>query len=135
MDIDSPTSDETLPSDSDTSCSDKSDESFEDEENDDTNNNESVAIEPVEQSNDEANKTKEKVNDDIDRDVAKDLSWKGAKLFPPEKNRSNVWKFGGFEKDDKGNLVKEKVICSICGKKISWTGSPTNFRTHLMDKH
>ena len=94
-----------------------------------------MAIEPVEQSNDEANKTKEKVNDDIDRDVAKDLSWKGAKLFPPEKNRSNIWKFSGFEKDDKGNLVKEKVICSICGKKISWTGSPTNFRTHLMDKH
>ena len=39
MDIDSPSSDETSPSDSDTSCSDKSHESFEDEENDDTNNN------------------------------------------------------------------------------------------------
>ena len=70
MDIDSPSSDETSPSDSDTSCSDKSDESFEDEENDDTNNNESVAVvEPVEKSNDEANKKKGKVNDDLECDV------------------------------------------------------------------
>ena len=53
MDIDSLSSDETSPSDSDTSCSN---ESFEDEENDDTNNNEFVAVvEPVEKSNDESN--------------------------------------------------------------------------------
>ena len=137
MDIDSPSSlEETSPSDTSSSYYEKSlDESFEEKENADTNNNESV--EPDEQSKDK-DKEKEagKVNDDLEcEEVTKDLHWKDIKLFPPEKNRSTVWKFGGFGKDDKGNLVKDKVVCSICGKKITQSGSPTNFKTHLIDKH
>ena len=62
------------------------------------NNNESV--EPDEQSKDK-DKEKEagKVNDDlVCEEVTKDLHWKDMKLFPPEKNRSNVWKSEVLEK-------------------------------------
>ena len=100
MDIDSPSSlEETSPSDTSSSYYEKSlDESFEEKENADTNNNESV--EPDEQSKDK-DKEKEagKVNDDLEcEEVTKDLHWKDMKLFPPEKNRSNVWKSGVLEK-------------------------------------
>ena len=68
-------------------------------------------------------------------EVQKELVWKDTKLFPPERSKSDVWKFGGFPKDENGKLLKERVICSICGKKIHYANSPTNFRTHLNDKH
>ena len=68
-------------------------------------------------------------------EVQKELVWKDTKLFPPERSKSDVWKFGGFAKDENGKLLKERVICSICGKKIHYANSPTNFRTHLNDKH
>ena len=64
-----------------------------------------------------------------------ELVWKDTKLFPPERSKSDVWKFGGFAKDQNGKLLKERVICSLCGKKIHYANSPTNFRTHLNDKH
>ena len=45
-------------------------------------------------------------------------SWEGKRLFPPgRKNNepSKVWSFGGFIKDNKGQLMKEETICGLCG--------------------
>ena len=67
-------------------------------------------------------------------EVQKELVWKDTKLFPPERSKSDVWKFGGFPKDENGKLLKERVICSICGKKIHYANSPTNFRIFILRK-
>ena len=139
MDIDSPSSDESSQSDTSFSSTEESlDDSYEENEKDegDTNNNEDVEAVPKSSTSSHVHEKSSDNNEGIETtNKDKELSWNDTKLFPPDKSRSNVWKFGGFIKDDKGKLVKEKVVCSLCGKKIPWSGSPTNFKTHLMDKH
>ena len=65
------------------------------------------------------------------------LEWKGQELFiPTGKNvSSQVWKHGGWLKDENGEIDKSKIICSHCGKKISYNSSPSTFETHLTAKH
>ena len=94
MDIDSPSSlEETSPSDTSSSYYEKSlDESFEEKENNDTNNNESV--EPDEQSKDK-DKEKEagKVNDDlVCEEVTKYLHWKEQKRTEVMFGNRGFWK-------------------------------------------
>ena len=114
MDIDSPSSDESSQSDTSFSSTEESlNDSFEENEKDegDTNNNEDVEAVPKSSTSSHVHEKSSDNNEGIETtNKDKELSWNDTKLFPPDKSRSNVWKFGGFIKDDKGKLVKEKVI-------------------------
>lgn len=67
------------------------------------------------------------------------LSWNGEELFPPQGSRgpktSKAWKHGGFKKDNKGNLIKDMVWCSYCGKSLKFLGSPSNLMDHINSRH
>ena len=66
-------------------------------------------------------------------------------LFPPPLHRDNtennqvkisdVWQFGGFCKDNLGNLLKSHIMCGVCGLKIKYYNNTTNFKHHLTKHH
>ena len=124
-------------SDSDVSFgSSEEEESFDDEDIEiEARNNNDLELDIVDDASTVNDGPEEVVNEAEGTETRKGLVWKETKLFPPDRRRSDVWKFGGFAKDEGGNLIKDKVICSLCGKKIHYANSPTNFRTHLIDKH
>ena len=65
-------------------------------------------------------------------------SWDGRRLFPPcRKNSkpSKVWNFGGFFRDDYGQLMRNETVCGLCGLKIKYRQSPSNFLQHLQVAH
>ena len=64
--------------------------------------------------------------------------WKGEVLFPPRKkvrNPSQVWKFAGFRKDNKGILDMSVVVCGLCGEEIAYKDSPGNITRHVKNLH
>ena len=64
--------------------------------------------------------------------------WKNDKLYPPHNKRcsnvSQVWNFGGFRKKDNA-LDKSEIICGLCGKRIIYRNTPSNFSQHLQSEH
>ena len=68
------------------------------------------------------------------------IKWEGQRLWPPpesgkRKKPSIAWKHGGFLKDKTGQLLRSQVICSYCGAKMVYHGSPSNFVSHLFKVH
>ena len=67
------------------------------------------------------------------------VTWNGEKLFRPDSSKgrhaSEAWKHGGFKKNVYGQLIKNKVWCSYCGKDIKYTSSPSNFMEHVRNRH
>ena len=66
--------------------------------------------------------------------------WQDKELHPPYAKNVNkpskAWKFGGFEKNvENGNLILENIVCGLCGKKIKYRQTPTNFTEHLQTHH
>ena len=64
--------------------------------------------------------------------------WKDQLLYPPSKkktkNPSFVWKYAGFIKKGE-ELELDHSICSLCGSKIVYSGSPSNLRKHFQYRH
>ena len=65
----------------------------------------------------------------------KENSWKDIELFPLPSNKSNVWQFGGFRKDDHGKLLRSHVMCGVCGIQIKYLNNISNFKNHLKKQH
>ncbi|XP_068097505.1 E3 SUMO-protein ligase ZBED1-like [Hyperolius riggenbachi] len=50
--------------------------------------------------------------------------------------QSRYWTFFGFQGDAYGRIIdKTKIICKICGVRLSYSGNTTNLRQHLIYKH
>ena len=50
-------------------------------------------------------------------------SWNGVRLYPPSRTSSKpskAWKFGGFRKNPRGELVTSVTVCGLCGKEINY---------------
>ena len=64
--------------------------------------------------------------------------WKDQLLYPPSKkktkNPSFVWRYAGFIKKGE-KLELDHAICSLCGSKIVYSGSPSNLRKHFQYRH
>ncbi|KAL5284368.1 hypothetical protein ACFFRR_006574 [Megaselia abdita] len=54
----------------------------------------------------------------------------------PNTMRSTYWKYFGFPGNDNHEiLTKNRVVCTICNKVISYNKNTSNLRTHLVAKH
>lgn len=54
----------------------------------------------------------------------------------PNTMRSTYWKYFGFPGNDNQEiLTKNKVVCTLCNKVISYNKNTSNLRTHLFAKH
>ena len=73
----------------------------------------------------EAETTKSKSSELNNNSNKTKLFYKDIELFPPAKASS----------DENGKLLKDKTVCSLCGKSVAYAGSPSNFASHLKDKH
>ncbi|KAJ7313776.1 hypothetical protein JRQ81_005461 [Phrynocephalus forsythii] len=50
--------------------------------------------------------------------------------------QSRYWTFFGFQGDAYGRILdKTKIICKLCGVRLSYSGNTTNLRQHLVYKH
>ncbi|KAJ6654798.1 hypothetical protein lerEdw1_006487 [Lerista edwardsae] len=50
--------------------------------------------------------------------------------------QSRYWTFFGFQGDAYGRILdKSKIICKLCGVRLSYSGNTTNLRQHLIYKH
>ncbi|XP_030053877.1 zinc finger BED domain-containing protein 1 [Microcaecilia unicolor] len=50
--------------------------------------------------------------------------------------QSRYWTFFGFQGDAYGRILdKTKIICKLCGVRLSYSGNTTNLRQHLIYKH
>ncbi|XP_070583142.1 LOW QUALITY PROTEIN: E3 SUMO-protein ligase ZBED1-like [Erythrolamprus reginae] len=50
--------------------------------------------------------------------------------------QSRYWTFFGFQGDVCGRILdKSKIICKLCGVRLSYSGNTTNLRQHLVYKH
>ncbi|XP_032869171.1 zinc finger BED domain-containing protein 1-like isoform X1 [Amblyraja radiata] len=50
--------------------------------------------------------------------------------------QSRYWTFFGFQGDTLGRILdKTKIICKLCGVRLSYSGNTTNLRQHLIYKH
>uniref|UniRef100_A0A4W3GMK7 Zinc finger BED domain-containing protein 1-like n=1 Tax=Callorhinchus milii TaxID=7868 RepID=A0A4W3GMK7_CALMI len=50
--------------------------------------------------------------------------------------QSRYWTFFGFHGDSLGRILdKSKIICKLCGVRLSYSGNTTNLRQHLIYKH
>ncbi|CAM4690642.1 unnamed protein product [Lepidochelys olivacea] len=50
--------------------------------------------------------------------------------------QSRYWTFFGFQGDACGRILdKTKIICKLCGVRLSYSGNTTNLRQHLVYKH
>ncbi|XP_053307988.1 E3 SUMO-protein ligase ZBED1-like [Spea bombifrons] len=50
--------------------------------------------------------------------------------------QSRYWTFFGFHGDAYGRIIdKTKIICKLCGVRLSYSGNTTNLRQHLIYKH
>ena len=64
--------------------------------------------------------------------------WKGDRLFPPARKSKKPRKtreFGGFRKDQAGQLITDHTICSISGKPQKYRNTPTNLQQHILAGH
>ena len=52
-----------------------------------------------------------------------------------QEKTSYVWQFGGFCKDDDGNILKSHIMCGMCGLKMNYYNNTTSFRHHLKNHH
>ena len=63
----------------------------------------------------------------------------GVDLFPPGGSKGSkasvAWTYGGLKKDDKGNILKDTIYCSLCPKTFKYHSSPSNLTDHLNSKH
>lgn len=54
----------------------------------------------------------------------------------PNTMRSTYWKYFGFPGNDNHEiLTKNRVVCTLCNKVISYNKNTSNLRTHLVAKH
>lgn len=54
----------------------------------------------------------------------------------PNTMRSSYWKYFGFPGNDNNEiLTKNRVVCTLCNKVISYNKNTSNLRTHLVAKH
>ena len=73
--------------------------------------------------------------------LEKCLNWNGFRLYPPpnqsyRSSLSRSWEHGGFFKDKiTGKLLTRYTICSQCGSKLSYHGSPNNLQKHMIMLH
>ena len=71
------------------------------------------------------------------------ISWPHAKMdfashsvVSPSSRISVVWKHFGFEKDDRGKLVKGAwATCKLCMQKVAHGSGTTNLKNHVRTKH
>lgn len=58
-------------------------------------------------------------------------------LVDKKGGKSHVWKYFGFEADDKGNIIDhQKPVCKRCRRSfISKGGNTSNLMKHLKDRH
>ena len=64
--------------------------------------------------------------------------WNGERLYPParvSKAPSKAWKYGGFRKNKRGELVTNVTVCGLCGKEIRYKNTPTHLSQHLSTFH
>ncbi|XP_059477679.1 E3 SUMO-protein ligase ZBED1 [Neocloeon triangulifer] len=58
------------------------------------------------------------------------------RLVVPSGMRSIYWKYFGFPGTEKGEIIsRDRAVCCLCCKEISYTGNTTNLRAHLRNKH
>jgi len=58
------------------------------------------------------------------------------RLVVPSGMRSIYWKYFGFPGTESGEIIaRDRSVCCICCKEISYKGNTTNLRTHLKTKH
>uniref|UniRef100_A0A8D0L4Y7 BED-type domain-containing protein n=1 Tax=Sphenodon punctatus TaxID=8508 RepID=A0A8D0L4Y7_SPHPU len=58
------------------------------------------------------------------------------KLVGLGRAQSRYWTFFGFPGDAQGRIAdKSKIICKLCGVRLSYSGNTTNLRQHLVYKH
>ena len=73
-----------------------------------------------------------------DQESSPPPSWEGKILFPPGRKNSKpskVWTFGGFIKDENGQLIKEETVCGLCGFKQKYRNTPSHLLQHLQASH
>ena len=59
-----------------------------------------------------------------------------ASLAPLSGGKSKVWRFFGFQVDDKGQqLNKKEVFCRVCKGRLPYSGNTTNLLYHLQTCH
>ena len=63
------------------------------------------------------------------------LPRQGKNLFPPKRNASKAWHYGGFRKKPNGELETDKTVCGLCGHEQKFRNSPTNLAQHLQNLH
>ena len=113
------------------------------DEDEDNERSDILALVGTSKSNDDTNNNGNAKDKDNSKDQGKSkendyTSWNDEKLFPPSKRKSNnpsvVWQFGGLRKVN-GRIEDDVAICGVCGKKITYKGSPGNFKSHLVLHH
>lgn len=57
------------------------------------------------------------------------------KSTTPKHLRSNVWKYLGFYTVERKVTNKDKAVCRLCKKQLSYFSTTTNLRTHLLTWH
>lgn len=59
-----------------------------------------------------------------------------SKLYSKPKATSDIWKYFGLSKDDRGLLDNENVVCRLCRVVVQTKdGNTTNLHKHLKVKH
>ena len=61
-------------------------------------------------------------------------------IITPSSHKAAVWKYFGFQKDDKtGNsgklVIENKATCKLCFAKVARSGGTTNLHNHLRSHH
>ena len=65
------------------------------------------------------------------------LHWKGEQLFPPHFKRpmqSRIWKFTGFRRNSKGQLITAETVCALCGLERTFSNSSYGPQLHHLQK-
>lgn len=64
-----------------------------------------------------------------------DTSEQRRTITTPQHLRSSVWKFFGFYTEDGKITNRDKAVCRLCTKQLSYSTTTTNLRTHLLACH
>ena len=58
------------------------------------------------------------------------------RLVVPSGMRSIYWKYFGFPGNEAGEIIsRDRSVCCLCCKEISYKGNTTNLRAHLKARH
>ena len=98
-------------------------------------------------SSDKPTESREKPSD-ANKDTIKDSnnnknarqypSWNGERLHPPLRKSSKpskAWKFGGFRKNKRGEIISAVTVCGLCGEEKKYKNTPSHLLQHLMSCH